>query len=86
MIISDGFYSVYYNQWRKYFGENILLVDGTNILKNPADEIIKIQNFLNVPVEVDQSFFRFDEDREFFCLKTRCMKSSKGRSKGQPVL
>ena len=52
MIISDGFYSVYYNLWKKYFGDNILLVDGTNILKNPADEIIKIQKFLKIPVEL----------------------------------
>ena len=55
MIISDGFYSVYYNLWKKYFGDNILLVDGTNILKNPADEIIKIQKFLKIPVEVNQA-------------------------------
>ena len=82
-IISDGFYSVYYNYWKRFFGPNqLMLVDGTNIVKNPADEIIKIQKFLNVGVEVDHSYFVYNPDKQFYCLRTRCMKSSKGRSRG----
>lgn len=83
MIVSDGFYSVYYNYWKTFFGKNLLLVDGTGILKNPALEIIKIQKFLGVDVQVNEDYFVFDEERDFYCLKNRCMKSSKGRSKGR---
>ena len=83
MIVSDGFYSVYYNYWKTFFGKNLLLVDGTGILKNPALEIIKIQKFLGLDVQVNEDYFVFDEERDFYCLKNRCMKSSKGRSKGR---
>lgn len=82
-IISDGFYSVYYHYWRRFFGPSqLMLVDGTNIVKNPAEEIIKIQKFLQIPVEVDHSYFVYNKEKQFYCLKNRCMKSSKGRSRG----
>ena len=34
-------------------------------------------------LQVDQSYFRYDEEKQFYCLKTRCMANSKGRSKGK---
>lgn len=82
-IISDGFYPVYYKYWARFFGpRQLMLVDGTNIVKNPADEIVKIQKFLNVDVQVDHNYFVYNPEKQFYCLRTRCMKSSKGRSRG----
>lgn len=91
-IISGGFYYVYHNQWKKYFKENFLTIDGSTLNAQPGKEMIKIQNFLGLEVQVDEDSFVYNPEREFYCLKSaaeNCINSNKGRSSGrnfEPVL
>ena len=58
-----------------------MMIDGTNLIKHPADEMGKIQKFLQIPAEIDENSFDFDEERGFYCFG-RCMGDGKGRTKG----
>lgn len=71
----------------------MLIVDGSKISTNPAAEIIRIQQFLSLDIEIDEKNFVYNNERGFYCFKeakqSSCLGSGKGRSHGlnfEPVL
>ena len=70
LVLSDGFYSVYYYYWLQFFKKNqLLIVDGSKISTNPAVELIRIQKFLNLEIEIDERNFVYNDERGFYCFK-----------------
>lgn len=52
----------------------------------PWTELERIQNFLDVPVELSEDSFKWSEDRGLYCLNkggaANCLGKGKGRSHG----
>ena len=70
LVLSDGFYSIYYYYWLQFFKKNqLLIVDGSKISTNPAIELIRIQKFLNLEIEIDERNFVYNDERGFYCFK-----------------
>jgi len=71
--------------WETNFGNNFLAIDGSKLNAQPGAELIRIQNFLGISPTIDQDSFVFNDERQFYCLKSAgmgCSGSGKGRSKG----
>ena len=82
-ILSSGFYNIYYEAWKEYFGENILVVDGSKINSQPGIQLIRIQKYLKIEPEITEDSFVYNSERKFYCLKSsnrNCLGSGKGRS------
>ena len=60
-----------------YFG------NGDEFIANPVPEIIQIQQFLNVPVMINEKQLKYDEKKGFYCIirkqYRRCLCKSNGR-------
>jgi hypothetical protein len=86
-LIRRGRYVESYKRWLKYFPkEQILVLDGENFIKNPYDEIIKMERFLDLKPFFKKENFIYDKSKGFFCLrknlksvKLECMGDNKGR-------
>ena len=93
-LIFDSLYVVHLKNWLKYFTlEQILLINGDEFIRNPYNEVKKIENFLNLKSFVRPEFYIFDENKGFYCLNTKlvtqlkedsCLGEDKGREK--PVI
>jgi len=87
LVLSDGFYSIFYTYWLRFFNKDqILVVDGSRISSNPAVELVRIQQFLGLDIEIDAANFVYNEERGFFCFRqtkqSSCLGAGKGRSHG----
>jgi hypothetical protein len=86
-ILRRGRYIESYKRWLEYFPkEQILVLDGENFIKNPYDEIIKMERFLGLKPFFKKENFIYDESKGFFCLRKDlksmeldCMGENKGR-------
>lgn len=85
--------SLYYLQIQKFFcyfpRKQIHVVDGENLIKNPVQELNKLENFLGVPQEITEDMVLFNRTKGFYCLKPknkplRCLPPKKGRK--HPVI
>ena len=85
--LKTGIYIRHINHWLKHFSINqIHFVSGENLILNPAQEVLKVSNFLNLKPAISDKHFYFNETKGFPCLKkheskpeTKCFDSSKGR-------
>jgi len=64
---------------------NIMVIDGTELSKNPAKVMTDVQKFLNLEIIIDQENFYYDEKRGLFCFISpdkppKCTGKGKGRS------
>ncbi|XP_003224220.1 heparan sulfate glucosamine 3-O-sulfotransferase 1 [Anolis carolinensis] len=91
--INRSLYYVHMQNWLKYFPlDHIHVVDGDKLIKDPFSEIIKVEEFLKLPPQINASNFYFNKTKGFYCLRDsgrdRCLHESKGRAhpKVDPIL
>jgi len=86
--IRIGQYDVHMNRWLNVFSmEQILVVDGERMVKNPFDSLLKVETFLGLEHWFSPDMFVRNPDTGFFCLKASetgvkgqgCLAKSKGR-------
>ena len=91
-FIQIGLYSIYLKHWLHYFPrEQIHIVNGDNLIRDPGAELVKVQRFLNIEVLIDRNDFVFHSLKRFYCLVNKpglnapkdkeviCLGPSKGR-------
>lgn len=92
MFMQTGLYSVYLKNWLRYFPrDQIHIVNGDNLIRDPGAELVKVQRFLNIEVLINRNDFVFQSIKRFYCLKNKpglnapthkdiiCLGPSKGR-------
>ena len=85
--IKHGRYIKYLKRWLVYFKmEQIQIVDGESFIKNPFNEIKKVEKFLNLRPYIKQEHFVYDPKKRFYCMNKKldnktveCLASNKGR-------
>ncbi|XP_055502609.1 heparan sulfate glucosamine 3-O-sulfotransferase 1-like [Leucoraja erinacea] len=82
--IQRSLYDIHMGNWLHYFPlHQIHIVDGGALIKNPVEELQKVEIFLNIPARIMTSNFYFNQTKGFYCLrsdgKERCLHESKGR-------
>ena len=85
--INTGMYITHLQRWLQYFRyENIHFVSGENLIRNPAQELESIQDFLNITRFIGNDHFYFNETKGFPCVNKdklkvqfQCFNSRKGR-------
>ena len=85
------FYDVYFENWLYYFKlSQIHVVDGDKLVRNPINEMKKIETFLHIDPYFDSNVFIYNATKGFYCLRPRdkntgresemdCMHEGKGR-------
>ncbi|OCT96725.1 hypothetical protein XELAEV_18008938mg [Xenopus laevis] len=86
--INRSLYEHYMEHWLKYFPlENIHIVDGDLLIRDPFPEMQKVERFLNLSPQINASNFYFNKTKGFYCLRDggrdRCLHESKGRAHPQ---
>ncbi|XP_063414327.1 heparan sulfate glucosamine 3-O-sulfotransferase 1-like isoform X3 [Mytilus trossulus] len=80
--------SVYYQfmrHWLRFFQlEQIMIVDGKTLTKNPFEVSQKVESFLGLEHKISKDSFVFDRTKGFFCIKNettghKCLNRTKGR-------
>ena len=90
--INKSMYDVHYERWLKWFKkEQILIVNGEELITHPVTELSKVEAFLNLRHYFTKEMFIFNKEKGFYCWKTlngrtnraktrmKCLGSSKGR-------
>ena len=90
--INKSMYDVHYERWLKWFKkEQILIVNGEELITHPVTELSKVEAFLNLSHYFTKEMFIFNKEKGFYCWKTlngrtnraktrmKCLGSSKGR-------
>ena len=93
--IKIGAYSKHLQRWRTYFKpEQIHFVSGETLIKQPYEELKKLEKFLNLPSFIKREHFVYNETKGFYCVdkqisepywnanetNLRCLGSTKGRT------
>lgn len=86
--ISGGLYARHLQRWLDHFPRSsIHVVSGENLIKDPAAELCRVQEFLGLRRVITEKHFFFNVTKGFPCLVKReksgrphCLGSSKGRS------
>ncbi|XP_075044991.1 heparan sulfate glucosamine 3-O-sulfotransferase 1 [Mixophyes fleayi] len=83
--INKSLYYNYMENWLKFFPlQNIHIVDGDYLIKDPFHEMQKVERFLNLAPQINASNFYFNKTKGFYCLRDsgreRCLHESKGRA------
>jgi [heparan sulfate]-glucosamine 3-sulfotransferase 5 len=69
-LINPGRYIIHYKRWLKYFPkEQILVLNGDNLLKKPYEEVKMVEKFLNSSSYIQSQNFVYDKKKGFFCIK-----------------
>ena len=67
----------------------MLILNGDELLRNPAGVILKAQSFLELDPMLTEQNFVFDQAKKFFCFQNnsrdinKCLGSAKGRTRGK---
>uniref|UniRef100_A0A8C4SF12 Sulfotransferase n=2 Tax=Erpetoichthys calabaricus TaxID=27687 RepID=A0A8C4SF12_ERPCA len=82
--IQRSLYDVHMANWLKFFSlEQIHIVDGDTLIKDPLPELQKVERFLNLPPRIMSTNFYFNQTKGFYCIRSdgreRCLHESKGR-------
>lgn len=89
-VVKSGVYIRHLRHWMEFFPlSQIHFVSGEQLVKNPAAELILVEQFLNLrPIITDNNFY-FDKTKGFPCFigkigldgkkKTGCLKGNKGK-------
>ncbi|KAM4709275.1 heparan sulfate glucosamine 3-O-sulfotransferase 1 [Discoglossus pictus] len=86
--INRSLYYKYLENWLNYFPlENIHIVDGDCLIRDPFPEMQKVEQFLSLSPKINASNFYFNKTKGFYCLREsgreRCLHESKGRAHPQ---
>lgn len=82
--IRISMYYHHFTRWLLYFKRHqIHVVDADNLIKNPLEEINKIERFLGLDHRITADNIYFNKTRGFFCMRDRnsehCLGATKGR-------
>jgi hypothetical protein len=87
-LINDSMYVVHFKKWLKFFPlEQILVLNGEEFIKNPYNEVIKVEKFLNLNKFFEPEHYIFDKDKGYYCMnkilfnstENMCLGKEKGR-------
>ena len=86
-IVRNGMYYIHLKRWLKYFPLNqILIVNGEELIKNPYNEIQKVEKFLDLKPVIQEKHFIYNLRKGFPCIMKpldsgiiRCLNDQKGR-------
>lgn len=86
-IVKIGIYAQHLVKWLEYFPiEQFHFVSGENLIKDPGNELIKIQQFLGIEPHITLDNFTFNQTKGFPCYrkhrensKWHCLNEEKGR-------
>ena len=86
--VRRSIYHRHIERWLKWFPlESFLVVSGENLVKNPLDELQKVEDFLGLEHKLSKNNFYMNKTRGFYCLrqgsKEKCLANSKGRKHPQ---
>ena len=93
--MNEDYHSVinsrYVENLRRYLAlfsrEQLHIVDGDALVRNPFPELVKIETFLGLEHKIRPEQIFFDENKNFFCIKPSSYSGSPsclGKSKGTP--
>ena len=87
-VIRVSCYDLHIVHWLKYFPlEQIHIVNGDALISNPAQEMIRVQNYLGVSDFFTEDMFYYNKTKGFYCwhkvtdkgdVHPNCLGSSKG--------
>lgn len=82
--IQRSLYDVHMRNWLRHFPlEQIHIVDGDALIRDPLPELQRVERFLNLPPRIVSSNFYFNQTKGFYCIRSdgreRCLHESKGR-------
>lgn len=88
VAIKIGVYAKHLERWLRYFSRRqIHFVSGEMLIKDPAGEMAKVQDFLGIRRIISENHFYFNETKGFPCLKKserngspKCLGRTKGRT------
>ncbi|XP_036408090.1 heparan sulfate glucosamine 3-O-sulfotransferase 3B1-like isoform X1 [Megalops cyprinoides] len=82
-----GLYALHLERWLRFFPpEQVLLVSGERLIRDPAGEMGRVQSFLGLRPVVTETHFYFNRTKGFPCLrkegggKPHCLGKTKGRT------
>lgn len=88
--LTVSLYDVHFQNWLDYFDlEQIHIVDGDALIKNPVSELEKVGDFLEVDSFFREDMFYFNATKGFYCWRKRddrghaspvCLGSAKGHA------
>lgn len=86
--INRSLYHKHLKRWLSFFRlDQIFIVDGEELVTNPASVLYDIEDFLGLSHEIKPSHFYFNKTKGFYCVKTesqqKCLAESKGRKHPQ---
>ncbi|KAF7989255.1 hypothetical protein HCN44_007852 [Aphidius gifuensis] len=82
--IAISLYHNYMHRWLEVFSrEQILVVNGDQLIEDPVPQLRKIENFLGIEPKIGRHNFYFNHTKGFYCLRNetseKCLRESKGR-------
>lgn len=82
--LQRSFYYQHLARWLELFPrEQIHIVDGEALIRNPFPELQKAENFLELPPQIKPDNFYFNVTKGFYCMLSaghdKCLDESKGR-------
>uniref|UniRef100_T1JBT0 Sulfotransferase domain-containing protein n=1 Tax=Strigamia maritima TaxID=126957 RepID=T1JBT0_STRMM len=85
--IQIGVYARHMHRWLQFFPRSqIHFVSGEGLIRDPAGEMARVQDFLGLKRVITENHFYFNETKGFPCLKKsegngspRCLGKTKGR-------
>ena len=82
--IRRSLYHRHMARWLRYFPlEQFHFVSGENLVRHPADELRRVEDFLGIEHHLTQDKFLYNNTRGFYCMKLdskeKCLARSKGR-------
>lgn len=83
--LQPSLYDVHFTKWLKYFNRSqILLVDGDTLVRDPVTELVRVERFLGLQHQFDETMFYMGK-QGFYCLKnTKVKHECMSWDKGQP--
>ena len=85
-LVKKGLYYLHLQNWLEYFPkEQILFINGHELIREPSVEIGKLQKFLNLTVVIKKENFVGNIRQGFYCIKkpsnldeVKCLEKNKG--------
>ncbi|XP_071489437.1 heparan sulfate glucosamine 3-O-sulfotransferase 6-like [Diadema antillarum] len=83
-----GMYDVHLDRWLQHFPmPQFHFINGNDLIKHPARQLVKLQQFLNIDVIINEDYFVFNKTKGFYCMKqmgtgadeVKCLGHNKGR-------
>lgn len=83
--VSTSIYHLHIRKWLDIFNPNsIHIIDGDNLIRNPLEELQKVEKFLQLDPFINKDMIYYNSTRKFYCMKKDskniCLGSTKGRS------